>query len=323
MVLAVPGQPPLLLHVGYPKTASTWLQRYLFSWPGTGMRGLGKEGRRHPVRELVRIQPFEFDAADFRSRFEPLLGAIGADGLLPVLSFERLSGHPFSGGHDAKELAQRLKDVFPEAKVLIVIREQRSMVVSTYKWYVIKGGPCTLRRFVKSPSSGSRRVPWFNLEQFEYHRLIQHYRMLFGDDAVHVMPFERFVRDPQAFVSELAEFAGVTIDDELLEALPYRAKANEAPSAARIAVQRRANHFIGRTELNPAPLLNSRLAKRLARRTIDYLPLERVVPSSFETRSEESLRRLAASLVGERYRESNRITQELTGIDLGAYGWTV
>jgi hypothetical protein len=312
----------VLVHIGYPKTATTWIQEFLFQ-PEAGMRWLGKKGRRHPVRQLVRVLPFQFDAGAFRARFEPLLKAVESEGLLPVVSFERLSGHPFSGGYDAKELSARLKDVFPDAGVLIVIREQRSMILSTYKWYVAKGGPSSLRGFLKSPRSGDRRVPWFDMQHFEYHHLIDHYRQLFGTEAVQVLAYEQFLRDPQWFVADVARFSGVDIDAELLRSLPYRERTNTASSAARIAVQRRANHFVGRAEFNPATFFRSRLAQRAGRGAIDHLPLERITPSAFEARTERNLRRLAFALVGDRYRESNRITQELTGIDLGAYGWAI
>jgi hypothetical protein len=256
-----------------------------------------------------------------RARFEPLLHRAEADGLLPVVSFERFSGHPFSGGYDAGEIARRLKDVFPEARVLVVIREQRSMIVSTYKQYVINGGPCSLRRFVKSPSSGSMRVPWFNLAHFEYHHLIRHYRALFGEQAVLTLAYEQFVQDPRAYVAAIAAFAGVPISDELLATLPYHARSNIAPPAAQLAVKRRGNHLAMRSELNPAPLFTSRLAKRMTR-SITSLPIHRLLPKRLAASSEESLRRAAAQLVGDRYRESNRETAELTGIDLDAYGWT-
>ena len=51
---------------------------------------------------------------------------------VPVISHERLSGYPHSGGHDSKEIAHRLAAVFPNAKVVIVIREQKSMILSNY-----------------------------------------------------------------------------------------------------------------------------------------------------------------------------------------------
>jgi hypothetical protein len=49
------------------------------------------------------------------------------------VSSGHLSGHTFSGGLRQQGDRERLWQVFPEARILIVIREQRSVIVSTYK----------------------------------------------------------------------------------------------------------------------------------------------------------------------------------------------
>jgi hypothetical protein len=100
----------------------------------------GKAALTHPVHTLVRARPFDFDAATVRSEFEPMLADAEREGLLPIVSFPRLSGHPYSGGYDSRPIADRIAQVFPEARILIVIREQRSTIVSTYKQYVHAGG---------------------------------------------------------------------------------------------------------------------------------------------------------------------------------------
>ena len=75
------------------------------------------------------------------------------EGLSPVVSFERFSGNPFSGGYDSKEIADRLVRVFPDARVLVIVREQRSMIVSTYKKYVREGGALPPSKFMRPPTS--------------------------------------------------------------------------------------------------------------------------------------------------------------------------
>ena len=316
-----PARPAVLVHIGYHKTGTNWLQRHYFGDPRTGTQWVGKSGGDHPARQLVRARPLEFDGAAARAQFEPLLQQARADGLLPVVSYERLSGHPFSGGHDSKQIADRLNEVFPDAKVLVVIREQRSMIVSTYKQYVKAGGPLSLPRFLAPPRSTSMRVPWFDLRHFEYEHLLRHYRALFGEDSVLALPFEQFVRDPSTFVAEIGRFAGQPLDETLLAALPYTARSNPALPASEIAVRRRRNRLAERSEVHPAPLFESRALRRVARLGADAVAA--LIPRRLVARSEDSLRREVAELVGDRYRGSNRATAELTGIDLGGYGWTV
>ena len=84
--------------------------------------------------------------------------------------------------------------------MLIVIREQRAMILSTYKQYVQVGGAAPLRHFLEPPVGRSLRVPLFDWRYFEYDHLVRHYQRLFGEEHVLTLPFELFVRDGRAFV---------------------------------------------------------------------------------------------------------------------------
>jgi hypothetical protein len=309
----------VLVHIGYHKSGSNWLRRHFFGDPRTGLGWVGKSSKEHPVRRIVAARPFEFDAAASRAEFAPLVESIEAEGLTPVVSFERLSGNPFSGGYDSKEIADRLKAVFPDARILVVIREQRSMIRSTYKQYVREGGALPVDRFMRPPTSKSMRVPLFDLRHFEYHHLIGYYRRLFGPEAVLALAFEQFVADGRAFAARIGEFAGAPLPEETLASLPYDARPKAAPTAVGVAWRRRLNLLGVTTDLNPSPLLPSRLIKRLALNA----GRPEHVPRRIERRQEAKLRETIASVVGERYAESNRLTAELTGIDLGALGWSI
>jgi len=314
--------PATLLHIGYHKTGTNWLQEEVFSDPRTGYRWLGKRPLGHPVHRLVRDRPLEFDAAALRAEFEPMLRSAEQAGLLPVVSFPRLSGHAFSGGYDSQELADRLAGVFPDARVLIVIREQRSMIVSAYKQYVPAGGVCTVERFIAADPE-SRRVPRFDFGHFAYDRLIRYYQSLFGPESVLVLPYEQFVRDGRGFVAAIGEFAGRAVPDEVLDALPYGKRSNRAQSAYAVELSRPLNMFGRRSDLNPAPIFESRLLFSLAKQIRRLDPSTVPMLRERAERSEAELRRVVEEAVGDRYVESNRATAELTGLDLAAYGWTV
>jgi hypothetical protein len=312
----------VLVHIGYHKTASTWLQANLFAHPDSPMRAVRKSKSDSPSRQIIRIRPLEFDAASVRALFEPALQKIGERGLLPVVSNERLSGHPSSGGYDSKEIADRLAAVFPEARVLIVVREQRSVILSAYKQYVLAGGPGSFEQFVHAPVDPADRLPAFDFRFYEYHHLLRHYRDRFGAESVLVLAYEAFVEDPASFVREIGRFAGRPVDDGLVESLPFAAKRKRAPSASVIEATRWSNRLARRSQYNPSPFLDapwlSDSLRSLARRRV-----ERLVPPRIAERRDDAIRRAVAEAVGERYRESNRITAELTGLDLAGHGWTV
>ena len=312
--------PATLLHIGYHKTGTNWLQDEVFGNPETGYRWLGKRPLSHPVHRLVRDRPFEFDADAVREQFAPLVRKAEDAGLVPVVSFPRLSGHAFSGGYDSQELADRLHGVFPDARVLIVIREQRSMIVSAYKQYVPAGGVSTIEAFL-SPDPESRRIPRFDFGHFAYDRLIRYYHSLFGSEAVHVLPYEQFVRDGRAFVAGIGEAGGRPIPDDVLDRLPYGKRSNSAQSAYAVELSRPLNLFGRRSDLNPEPIFRSKLLFSLARQVRRLDPARVPFLRERAAESEAALRRIVEERVGDRYVESNRATAELTGLDLASYGW--
>ena len=308
---------PPLVHIGYHKTGSRWLRFLFFGNPRTGFGWVDKNGPDHPVRRLVGARSLEFDAEASRAEFSPLLERIEAEGLSPVVSFERFSGNPFSGGYDSKEIADRLASVFPGSRVLMVVREQRSMIVSTYKQYVREGGALSPTKFMTPPTSRSMRIPWFDFRHFEYDRLLAYYRSLFAPEAVLALTYEQFVADPRTFVAEIARFAGKPLSEEALDSLRFDRKTNPGPPATAIAARRMLNGIGVCSDLNPAPPLSSPVFWRLGKR-IDRLSL---APRQTVEREEAKLRRAVEEVVAERYVDSNRRTAELTGVDLAAYGW--
>jgi hypothetical protein len=309
----------VLIHIGYHKTGTNWLQRRLFSDPSTGYRWLGKRPGSHPVRRFVRDRPFEFDPDGVRAALRPLIAEAEGAGLLPVLSLERLSGSALSGGYDSVRIADRLHQVFPGGRILVVVREQRSMVVSTYKGYVQQGGAAPLEHFLEGRRSATFRVPGFDPAYLEYDGLIAHYRGLFGPDNVLALAFEQFVEDGRGFVERIASFAGRPVPANVLDRLPYGHRENvRTTSALTLSLVRRLNQLAPPTDVNPAPLLESRGAARLADRLVRRDPLRRR-----SVGADERLRRAVEEWAGDRFAASNARLSVLLGVDLDRYGWGV
>jgi hypothetical protein len=314
--------PSVLVHIGYHKTGTKWLRGQVFRNPATGYGWLPKESV--PIRDLVRARPLEFDADETRRQLEELIAATEDAGLQPVICWGRLAGQAFSGGHDVKEIADRLKSVVPDARILAVIREQRSMIVSTYKQYVKAGGAASLQAFLEPAADQGWRVPAFDLHYFEYHHLLGYYATLYGVDNVLVLPYEQLVGDREGFVRRVADFAGREIPDDVLARMLKTKRTNPAQPALALSTTRLLNRFGPRNELNPAPLLESPRVAALATNLRKHLDPTRLrAAQGVADRSERRLRERVAELVGTRYAESNTITSEMFDLDLAGYGWAV
>src|SRR5437764_1150862 len=119
--------PEPLIHIGYHKTGSTWLQQTIFR---DARIGFATHETPLPVDEAFIAQnPFTVDADVARERFEGPVTEAADRGLVYAISHERLSGDVGTGGVDSRMIADRLVSSFPAARVLIVVREQRSMLL--------------------------------------------------------------------------------------------------------------------------------------------------------------------------------------------------
>jgi hypothetical protein len=305
-------EPRPLVHIGYHKTGTTWLQRSVFD-DLPGFQRPWKQGDL--IRILVRVHDLDFDADAARRELAEVRSRAARPEVLDVVSLERLSGNPHSGGYDSRAIADRVGATFPEARVLIVIREQMRMIVSSYKQFVSVGGALSLGAYLDPPRR-AERVPQFRFSQFEYDRLIAHYQTMFGADRVLVLPYERLAADPVEFVATIASFGDAAVGGEV-SAEPK----HPSSSAAALALRRRLNLFLVRDQLNPAALVDSRRVREGVSRLTRAV--NRRLPQGLRDASERRLQAQVSEAIAGRFEDSNRRTTALTGLDLASLGYRV
>lgn len=206
-----------LVHLGYPKAGSTFLQSALFSGQHPSFHPLGMETGTpilKPGKDLFfsRVDgqrtfvPFDFDAET--ARRTALAGSSGAPDQVTALSTEELVGHPYSGGVWAESLAHRIHATLPEARILIIVREQRKMVLSAYSDYLERmAGRASLTHFLHP--KGIDQVPSHNPAFYRFAQLVEHYVHLFGRDQVLVMTLESLASDAEGAVNRICDFCEV------------------------------------------------------------------------------------------------------------------
>jgi Sulfotransferase family len=313
------GSAAPLVHIGYHKTGTNWLQGHAFRSRELGFALVASEGKIK--QRVVAPHDLDFDSERCRESFAGQIAAAAGEGLVPVLSAERLCGDVFYGAYDSARIAERLASVWPNAKVLIVIREQVQMVVSSYQQYVQMGGPLSLENYARRPPSKTPHPSPFVLLHLEYDRLIRHYHRLFGTQQILVLPYELFRSEPADFVRRLASFAGAKPEREAVDALPFSGMVNRSWPASAVATRRRANILL-RGRLNPwAPLdENGRVGRAL---TSGIFKIARNSPPMLNSWVEKRMRATITSAANDRYRKSNRRTAKLTGLDLADFGYDV
>ncbi len=299
----------LLIHIGYCKTGSTWLQQWVFPSQRLGFMSV----RKSPFRsEIVMPHDLSFDADTARARLQRHLAPPLDEGLTPVLSTERFSGRLDLRLHDSARIADRLAALFPDARVLIVVREQKAMILSTYGEYVTQGGMLPLESYLAGGWWWSQQP--FELEQFEYDLLVSRYQGLFGQENLLVLPYELFRRDGLTFVSRIIDFAGARPEPGAIESLPFRLVVYPATPPLTIAAKRQLNRF---ARQSIKPFEGGKLVRAVATQ------VGKISPAVLNTRLRRRMEEAISSAVGDHYRESNVRTSRLIGIDLAEYGYDV
>jgi hypothetical protein len=295
-----------LIHIGYVKTGSTWLQEHFFGNEKFGHKILVP--REELEEKLVKPYELWYDPKIIRQEIKSVSQAFRGTSHLPVLTHERLSGNAMSGGFDAIIIADRLHEALPNARILIVIREQRKMALSIYKQFVIEGGPTSLKNFI-NPLPDTK-VPWFEREFLEFHRLIAYYQKLFGKGNVCVLPFEKFLQDKVVYCNDIVHFAGGIP----VEAVDEK-KVRPSLSGWATTIRRPFNLFLVRDDVNPGGWFHF---PRLVR----YIGGTRhLLGRSINKHFDQKMINYIAQEFDRFYVESNRLTCEITGLDLKQYGY--
>jgi len=313
-------RPLPLLHIGFHKTASTLLQDMLFSDAKLGFCMLEDDRKAihnaFILRGALENQPDPAIVGNLRREEK-----CAADkGLNLVISHERLSGYPASGGFDQGIIAERLHAAFPEAKVLMLIREQKSMIYSMYLQTISDGGTLSLRRFLEPPEPGLLRKPGFRFDFYNYDRLIQKYHSLFGAENVLVLPFERLRSQSEGTVRQIIEHCRGA-DQEPMQTLDHFSNSvNKGRPLAFQALRRRMNLFL-RNQLSENGLITV---------PVNYVEkgVRKVVPAAeilrpFDSILKPRMHRVIAEACAGRFEHSNRETERLTGLDLGSLGYSL
>lgn len=179
-----------LIHIGWPKAGSSFLQEWFARHPELHYVPSGLAGFRNTL-EVARL-------LDERYRYY-------------VTSEEQLASPPPSPAGESVVQRQDavcafLRDVFPNSRVLIITRGFRSLVRSGHSQLVRMGLTQSIEAFHQSfrgrPATDEHR-------HYHFDRVIAIYREAFGAENVIVLPFELLRDDEAKFLATLEDRLGL------------------------------------------------------------------------------------------------------------------
>jgi hypothetical protein len=194
-----------LIHIGMPQAGSTFLQDVLFpACPEINFIATqelaNKKGFYNPIANYEDYFYREADAAAWlrdRSRLDKL----------NVLSLERFS---CTESLARREVAQRLRALCPDARCLVVVRNQAEAVISAYAQNA-RLANMFLPTFEDYFSYNIREPRISAFRRYFYDEVVTDYERLFGFGSVLVLPFELLKLNATEFGAKLGAFAGISI----------------------------------------------------------------------------------------------------------------
>ena len=216
-----PNDEPVYLHIGYFKAASTWLQDLLSKTSGILL--LHKpdiitddtryEKNPRSFMDLVEANRSKIGSVPFIVSDEHYsIGRIVQKEIchLAHRAFNLKTADAFIR-YDVDALSARLKNAFPDAKVLMIIRSQTKWLTSVYKHNILNlGVDLYFNEYLKS-ERGSPYVRAGN-----YHEMYERYAALYGAENIKVMLFEELIGGVKDVIVELSDFLNVQIDPGLV-----------------------------------------------------------------------------------------------------------
>ena len=203
---------PMYIHVGYGKTATSWMQEKIFlSNPDIDF--LGKTNEWYPdwllnVNYLDEIA-YEKEKNQIKKYIQSLIDQSTKKICL-------VSSEAFTNFGYLKYQAKRIKDLFPNPKILLVIRNPIHLIESFYKFNVKQGHFfLNLDYYLDwsiTPFVLQKRPPIY-LTDLMYDEIIEYYYALFGKKNVLWLTYETFQDDPNSFFQQVGHFMNLYFED--------------------------------------------------------------------------------------------------------------
>lgn len=242
----------IICHIGFPKTGTTFLQKSIF----TKFDGI-------TYKDDLQIKSIFYDIIekdetiyDLLSIKEELHSVLDESPNNLLLSYEPLTGHHYKTNFPNRtQIARRLKEIGIN-KIIITIRNQFDVLESTYKQYVKSGG---VLKYSEYFNFTSKKNGYFNIEYFNYFKIIQLYSSLFGTENVLVLQQENLNCENKSFFNCLFDFLEIKPQDFSFE---LKKNINKSLSKEATNLLRIINHFTYNS-FQPSHLISKRISTYL------------------------------------------------------------
>ena len=281
-----------LFHIGYHKTATTWFQKKFYPL---------LKNYNQVDRSKIRAFFYENNYQDFSSKKNQ------------IFCDEELSGNIHNGaylGLLSENIATKISK-FENPKVIIFIRNQYDIIVSSYLQYIKEGGNYSFSRYIEHKEfERSNRSSLFSFKHFDYKNLIHKYQSLIGKENVYIYLFEDFITDQELFISSFIKDHNLEID---LNKGDFK-KNNNSYSYVSLFFARIINSFSRKNVLYKYYIIHLPFIYEYAREILRRIKI-------FPVRSRSFLNDEFRQIINKKYSDSNKSIAKEYNLDLDKYNY--
>lgn len=203
------------IHLGLHKTASTFFQKKLYpSYRDFNYLHLRDKSSLSAFNQYVlRENDLFFSTKVAKKLFFRSLDKNELSKFKKItLCEEQFSGFPLHDAYNRKIIFDRLHKLFPKAKYILVLRNQKDFILSMYAEYLKKGGQESIENFL---SVKKTNLNFSRGSYLQYYSYIKYIVSIVGGANIKVLYYEDMKSEPSSFFQSLLSFFNINIKIDL------------------------------------------------------------------------------------------------------------
>lgn len=297
-----------IIHIGYNKTGTTWLQQKFFPY----VENVSYIDRETVNQLIIKSDFFLFNPNEVKNH----LVRIANKRIL--ISEEEFCLSPRAQTFIKIGHINQLYQIFPDSKIIIFIRNQLDILLSSYLYYLKwNGGTFSFCNFIFKKNKFNPHILGIRTQNLKYHFFLNYISNLFGKSNVYIYLYEDFANNNISFLNKFCSEHSLDVD---LKKLDY-SRINEALKINFVPLARFVNmftkpHILQRSHVFTVPYL-----ERACRKF--YPKLNSLGIWGRSVKPEDLLSPECIDYLNNYYRDSNRILAEKYSLPLEKYGYPI
>jgi len=310
----------IVLHIGLPKTGTTWLQNFFFPKQKEihyiDVAPQNYPAKQHPIiEELLRITNATIEDFDRKSLniTAKRLKIYFVDGINLLSNENYFTGMPETvGERKLLYITRNLHTLFPKLKIIIIIRNQIEFLSSFYLQKLFNSFENrTFEKFLID-------IKYSLIPYLTYLELVENWLNELGEDNVYISTYENFKANKFQFLSDMSSFIGIESPIMCLDKNKSYLNQSLSPYSSAIALLANKLYWVlHHARITPIIKLGKSLNRTIINFNKQWLDPKLFRKINLGSQSNNP----SKDYLKDYYKETNKKLSKLIKIDLKNYGY--